>query len=82
MSRTQPEHAGFPAPSRFAVHQAPVVTGGLRLHASEVFGRDEDRRRFTHMAIEFPRPVRGPVVLGKKRQFGLGLFTQVVDADG
>lgn len=76
------EHAGFPAPSWFAVHEAPEVTGGLRLHASEVFSQDEDRRRFTHMTIEFPRPVSGPVVLGKKRQFGLGLFTQVADGDG
>ena len=32
------------------------------------------RRVLVHATVEFPRPVRGPLLLGAGRYFGLGLF--------
>jgi CRISPR-associated protein Csb2 len=37
---------------------------------------------FMHAKLEFSRPVRGPLLLGDRRYFGLGLFVPVSPAEG
>ena len=54
--------AGTPPSSDFRVHRP----GGAR-------GRRGTRRPWSHAILHWDRPVQGPIVLGAKRHFGLGL---------
>src|SRR5579883_3355177 len=68
------EHAGLnEAPVGFRTARVPLLEGALSLAPSEVF-RGDDRRPYNHLEVLFDRPVRGPVMLGRGRQFGLGLM--------
>jgi CRISPR-associated protein Csb2 len=68
-------HAGFPAPASARTSQVPLLPGALALSPPEVFrDRTGTRRPYSHLEIEFDNPVAGPMVLGRARQFGLGLM--------
>ena len=70
-------HAGMPndveiTEVAFSAH--PVVAGGVDLAPSLVFRSPEDRRPYSHLLVRFDRLVEGPIVLGRGRQFGMGLL--------
>jgi CRISPR-associated protein Csb2 len=68
------EHVGLPRP-------AEVAAGGFSpLHGVEPSSRFRVRRGqgpprlYTHVTLTFDEPVRGPLLLGAARHFGLGLL--------
>jgi len=74
------EHAGLPDPDAVSVGVQPLVHGAAPTHAFPAF-RQFDRtqqrdiaRLQVHVALEFGEPVRGPLLLGAGRYFGLGLM--------
>src|SRR5262249_8884866 len=69
------QHAGLPRPARVAVSRYSP------LHGVEPSGRFLKVRPAadlpppsTHVTLTFDRPVRGPVLIGAGRYFGLGLM--------
>ncbi len=70
------EFGGLPRPIAFRVSNTPFISGGVTLRAHEA-RREGDRHPFSHMEIEFPEAIAGPVVLGRGRNFGIGLFAPV-----
>lgn len=50
---------------------SPVLPATER---SERYRPRNDRTPFLHARIKFPRPIRGPLLVGDRRYFGLGLF--------
>ena len=47
---------------------------------AERYRPKDERAPFVHARIEFSRPVRGPLLVGDRRYFGLGLFMPVSTA--
>lgn len=71
-------HAGIDAlVLAFRTSGSPMLPGALTLRGLEVFRRPEGRRPFSHLEILFAEPVRGPLALGRARQFGVGLMAPV-----
>ncbi|MGH9075074.1 MAG: type I-G CRISPR-associated protein Csb2, partial [Acidimicrobiales bacterium] len=70
-------HAGLPDPVSFRVSPTPLVPGGLSLRPHEVYHSASSRRPYVHVEIELPGPVKGPVILGRARHFGMGLMAPV-----
>jgi len=68
------ERIGLPKPLGVATSPVSAVRGTPR--ANEFHGRSKqvDSRLRQHAVIRFDRVVRGPVILGAGRFFGLGLF--------
>lgn len=75
------EHAGLPAPVAFREHRSPILPGSVLLKPQEVFRNGDARKPYRYMEMVFDRPVAGPVVVGGKRQFGLGLFAPMPDKE-
>lgn len=74
-------HAGVPEPIAARTSEVPLLPGALQLAPSEVYrNRGGIRRPYSHLELEFAEPVTGPMVLGRARQFGLGLMAPVVEA--
>lgn len=74
------EHAGFPRPLHAHCSQIPLVSGSPALKPHEVFrDRPGARRPYSYLRLEFERPIVGPVVLGRARQFGMGLLAPLDD---
>lgn len=67
-------HAGLPYPVAYQCSRLPFIEGALSLTAAEVFRDGRERRPFSHLRVEFAAPVDGPVMLGRGRQFGMGLL--------
>lgn len=67
------EHAGHPPPVRFRRMERPFASGGAELRPSQL-RRRYGRHPFAHYEVEFDEPVVGPLLVGRGRQFGLGLF--------
>ena len=76
------KHAGLPAPVRFRSARSPLVHGAIDLAPVEVNRPDRAGLPYSHVALWFATPVRGPVVIGAGRQRSLGLCVPVDDADG
>lgn len=60
-------------PVRWRTHRHPLTVGAV------VLRRDAVHRRYpgapySHVALEFERPLTGPLAIGRGRQFGLGLL--------
>lgn len=70
-------HAGMPAPVAFRASRVPLVRGALSLMPHEVSRPGRARAPYSHLEVEFGSPVKGPFVLGRGRQFGLGLMVPV-----
>jgi CRISPR-associated protein Csb2 len=82
-------HAGIRAPSSGEAFVTAVessrrglVRGALDLPPALVFRAGRERRPYSHMRLTFSRPVEGPVVLGRCRQLGFGLFAPERDSVG
>ncbi len=65
--------AGYPMPTR--VHLSP--DGPAMTLPAARFRLRRAGRLYAHATIEFDRPVRGPLLVGAERYFGLGLFLPV-----
>lgn len=76
-------HAGLPAPERVVVSRERLLAGVPFARAFPPFVQlDRSRRRGiarvqVHAALTFAQPVRGPLLLGSGRYFGLGLMRPV-----
>ena len=75
-------HTGLPSPVTVEFSRYPLVSGGLDLPPSLVFRDGRKHYPYSHVLIEFERPVKGPVVLGRSRHFGLGLFVPYNPKEG
>jgi CRISPR-associated protein Csb2 len=76
------ERIGLPRPSNVVISLAPLLPGAqhVRQFAPWPPQPDRVRRARVHAEIEFPEKVRGPVLLGSGRYFGLGLCLPVADS--
>lgn len=71
-------HAGFPDPVSATLSLVPLINGSPALRPEHVFrDRDDSRRPYSFLAVSFGSAVTGPMVLGRLRQFGLGLMLPV-----
>jgi CRISPR-associated protein Csb2 len=68
--------AGYPRPARVEV----IEHGAAGLPLSRRYRLRRPGRLYTHARIEFDVPVKGPVLVGAERYFGLGLFLPARDA--
>jgi CRISPR-associated protein Csb2 len=64
------ERAGYPRPSRVTLSQ----DSALALPPARGFRLRKPGGLYAHVALEFATPVQGPLLVGKERYFGLGLF--------
>ncbi len=85
------EHVGLPKPSSVQVSLNPFITGARPTYHFPPFtqnGRDDGkpfRRQLVHASLTFEHPVKGPLMLGAGRFFGLGLMRPMrksVESDG
>lgn len=75
-------HAGLPeevSVTEVCFSEHPLITGGVDLAPSLVFRSSRDRHPYSHLMVRFDRPVQGPLVLGRGRQFGMGLLAPIGD---
>jgi CRISPR-associated protein Csb2 len=73
---------GLPSPSSVEVspHAHPDLKSGVPpVHAFQTRRAGIPPRLASHAVLVFPEPVRGPVLLGAGRYFGLGLFRPLSD---
>lgn len=77
------ERIGLPRPSYVEVSLAPILLGSQPVGAFSPWPSTPGRlaRVRVHAEIRFSEPVRGPVLLGAGRYFGLGLCLPVAMAD-
>jgi len=76
------EHAGLPNPVnigwRQTSYQGRSIPAARRFEVSRK-GRKPMPGQVGHLRLEFEEPVRGPVVLGQLRHFGLGMMRPETD---
>ena len=75
-------NSGFPEPIEITSALRPfsgTLPGALDLHPRETTrpGHREGFRPYRHLYLRFAAPVRGPVVIGSMRHYGLGLCVPV-----
>jgi CRISPR-associated protein Csb2 len=77
-------HARLPDACEVTVSRDPLVNGSPRFTPADTLRRPGDRViPYRHVVIDFDVPVRGPVVLGSMRHYGLGLCMPVkVEGEG
>lgn len=74
--------AGYPEPLAVRVSFAPLLRGVPHSRAFHVKPRlNRPPRPLTHAAIEFPMPVRGPVLIGAGRYSGYGACRPLIQED-
>jgi CRISPR-associated protein Csb2 len=64
------ERAGYPRPIRVDLSQ----NSGIAMPLAQQFRLRKPGALYTHVALEFEQLVKGPMLVGKERYFGLGLF--------
>lgn len=64
------ERAGYPRPINVELRQDSAIA----MPPAREFVLRKPGGLFAHVVLEFERPVQGPVLVGKERYFGLGLF--------
>ena len=64
------ERAGYPRPIKVEWSQ----DSALPMPPARQFKLRRPGSLYAHVVLEFERPVRGPMLVGKERYFGLGLF--------
>lgn len=76
------ERIGLPQPARVEVLPSVTMAGVAKARAFGPFpsAPQRTRRLKVHAYVEFRAPVRGPVVLGAGRYYGLGLFRPLADS--
>lgn len=68
-------HAGFEC--RVLAHRnsiAPLLPGSGRLRPEQVHHKDRSRHPYSFFEVRLDREIDGPVVIGRGRQFGVGLM--------
>lgn len=70
--------AGLPQPAAVTFSDRPLIQGAVKLQHRDAGYRAPGR--LVHVAVEFPQPVRGPLLVGSHGVFGLGLCAPVTDA--
>jgi CRISPR-associated protein Csb2 len=70
-------NAGLPEPIAFRSATVPLQPGAVSLMAHETHRKGKEFRPYSHVEVSFDEPVAGPVVIGRSRQFGLGLMAPV-----
>lgn len=80
---TSCERIGLPRPVRVEILPSVTLPGVLKARAYPAFPADrrKPQRVKVHAFVEFAESVRGPVLLGGGRFFGLGLFRPVEESD-
>lgn len=76
------QNAGLPEPEFVMASLQPftnLVPGALSLTPGETTrpGHGQGVRPYRHLVLTFPAPVRGPVILGSMRHYGLGLCVPI-----
>ncbi|MEU7587079.1 type I-U CRISPR-associated protein Csb2 [Micromonospora sp. NPDC049230] len=66
--------ARYPEPASVTVLEGPLPQGAVTRPRRGTIPAGRDRRPLLHCRIEFPTPVRGPVIAGALRYLGCGLF--------
>lgn len=69
------EMAGYPRPIRLEIGQTSPVRG---VPPARRF-QPRSQGRWMHVVLNFERAVRGPLLIGRDRHFGLGLFRPMHD---
>lgn len=69
----------LPEPEAVWVSRRPLLRGAPDLAPSDTIRRQTDAavKPYRHVALRFAQPVRGPVVVGSMRHYGLGLCAPV-----
>jgi len=68
-------HAGFDCSVvAFRSSRAPLLTGSIRLLPEQVHRQGHSRHPYSFFEVELDRKIAGPVVIGRGRQFGMGLM--------
>ena len=55
----------------------PILEGGWTYEPFDVFRRIEQRRPYGYLRLRFADPVRGPLLLGRGRHYGMGLLAPI-----
>ena len=55
----------------------PILDGGWAYEPFDVFRRVEQRRPYGYLRLRFAEPVRGPLLLGRGRHYGMGLMAPI-----
>ncbi|RZU46648.1 CRISPR-associated protein Csb2 [Krasilnikovia cinnamomea] len=66
--------AGYPRPEQVDVVTGPATSGAINALRPGSIPKSRSRRPWVHCRIQFPMPVRGPVIAGSLRYLGVGLF--------
>ncbi|MGH8881167.1 MAG: type I-G CRISPR-associated protein Csb2, partial [Stackebrandtia sp.] len=66
--------AGYPQPSEVEIVPSPPLTGGIHRPGTAEALRRRGGRPMVHCRVRFPVPVHGPVLAGRLRYLGVGLF--------
>lgn len=75
--------AGIPAPIAVRLSRKPLISGGIDLSRPETARPGHTQTRpWTHFEIFFEEKIRGPVVIGAARSYGLGLCAPVDESIG
>lgn len=75
-------HSGLPAPAEVSIHDWGRLPGTPPSGHFRAQRQNGPRRPWTHATLRFLEPVRGPVLLGAGRYFGLGLCRGLAAAGG
>jgi CRISPR-associated protein Csb2 len=71
--RTSMRRVGLPDPVSVQVSNRPLLPGAADLRPSDLPRRAQGRL-FCHIAVDFDRPVTGPLLVGAGRYLGVGLL--------
>lgn len=68
-------HAGFDCQVLgFRNSMAPLLSGSVRLEPEGVHRKGQGRHPYSFFEVQLDRDIHGPVVIGRGRQFGMGLM--------
>jgi CRISPR-associated protein Csb2 len=74
------QYIGLPTPAEVMISRYSSLTGVEPVNKFLLRRRSEDKPRFAaHVTLFFDHQVRGPILLGTGRYFGLGLMRPMVD---
>ena len=71
----------LPEPEAMWVSRRPLLRGAPDLAPTDTLRRQTDTavKPYRHVALRFPQPVSGPVVVGSMRHYGLGLCAPITE---
>ncbi len=69
------QRSGYPRPVKVWANVVPSLLGAV--HAAETASRKHNGLPRRHAIVEFAEPIKGPLLVGGERYFGLGLFRPI-----